>query len=382
MKNPVVRRIFFVYLGMLVAVALFFLALLWRSLVMYQTNYEDEQQVLETLKNAERAPQRTFLQFAEQLTAAELSNLWLEDNQNAPESELTVTSYFTDLLSSEEIGYYKSRKSTKKAPVFEIFAGESPLARVYLTGAGSKWEVEDVRVFANGKEEFTCCVPEGTIVSLNGKELGGSYADKTGIVKFPYDRERDLYKDLLKNEVMWTKVRVDGLLSVPEYEITAKEGEIISKEEIPDTSGGFYILYADEDLTEKLTGVSEGFLNAYLTYYTYGKNMIDDHIAKAQSYCFANSPADKSLINAYEDSVSWAYGHTNLRNEILDEGRPVKWADNCYSVDIKYHAYAKRGGEELDYSRQDELIRIVMLDKGNGYKVYAFDVSPAGEFLE
>ena len=130
MKNPVVRRIFFVYLGMLVAVALFFLALLWRSLVMYQTNYEDEQQVLETLKNAERAPQRTFLQFAEQLTAEELANLWLEDNQNAPESELTATSYFTDLLSSEEIGYYKSRKSTKKAPVFEIFADRLEKARL------------------------------------------------------------------------------------------------------------------------------------------------------------------------------------------------------------------------------------------------------------
>lgn len=382
MKNPVVRKIYFVYLGMLVAVALFLLALLWRSLVIYQTDYEDEQQVLETLRNAERAPQRTFMQYAKGLTAEDFASLWMEDNQDSPESLSTASKYFEDLLSSSEISFFKSRKSTKKAPVFELYAGDSKLAGVYLVGAGSKWEINDVQVFARGKEEFSCCVPEGTKVFLNGNELGSGYFKKDGIVKFPYDKERDLYKDLLKNEVMWTEVKAEDLLSVPEFEIKAKEGEILSEKETGDASKSFYILYADEDLTEKLTGVSEDFLNAYLTYYTYGKNMIDDHIAKAQSYCFSGSPADKSLINAYEDSVSWAYGHTNLRNEILDEGRPVKWADNCYSIDIKYHAYAKRGGEELDYSRQDELIRIVMLDKGNGYKVYAFDVSPEGEFLD
>ena len=382
MKNPVVRKIYFVYLGMLVAVALFFLALLWRSLVIYQTDYEDEQQVLETLRNAERAPQRTFMQYAEGLTAEDFASLWMEDNQDSPESLSTASKYFEDLLDSSEIRFFKSRKSTKKAPVFEIYAGDSKLAGVYLGGAGSKWEINDVQVFARGEEEFSCCVPEGTKVFLNGNELGSDYFKKDRIVKFPYDKERDLYKDLLKNEVMWTEVKAEDLLSVPEFEIKAKEGEILSKKETGDDSESFYILYADEDLTEKLTPMSEGFLNAYLTYYTYGKNMIDDHIAKAQSYCFSGSPADKSLINAYEDSVSWAYGHTNLRNEILDEGKPVKWADNCYSIDIKYHAYAKRGGEELDYSRQDEFIRIVMLDKGNGYKVYAFDVSPEGEFLD
>ena len=382
MKNPVVRKIYFVYLGMLVAVALFFLALLWRSLVIYQTDYEDEQQVLETLRNAERAPQRTFMQYAEGLTAEDFASLWMEDNQDSPESLLTASKYFEDLLGSSEISFFKSRKSTKKAPVFEIYAGDSKLAGVYLVGAGSKWEINDVQVFARGKEEFSCCVPEGTKVFLNGNELGSDYFKKDRVVKFPYDKERDLYKDLLKNEVMWTEVKAEDLLSVPEFEIKAKEGEILSEKETGDASESFYILYADEDLTEKLTPMSEDFLNAYLTYYTYGKNMIDDHIAKAQSYCFSGSPADKSLINAYEDSVSWAYGHTNLRNEILDEGKPVKWADNCYSIDIKYHAYAKRGGEELDYSRQDELIRIVMLDKGNGYKVYAFDVSPEGEFLD
>ena len=367
---------------MLVAVALFFLALLWRSLVIYQTDYEDEQQVLETLRNAERAPQRTFMQYAEGLTAEDFASLWMEDNQDSPESLSTASKYFEDLLDSSEIRFFKSRKSTKKAPVFEIYAGDSKLAGVYLGGAGSKWEINDVQVFARGEEEFSCCVPEGTKVFLNGNELGSDYFKKDRIVKFPYDKERDLYKDLLKNEVMWTEVKAEDLLSVPEFEIKAKEGEILSKKETGDDSESFYILYADEDLTEKLTPMSEGFLNAYLTYYTYGKNMIDDHIAKAQSYCFSGSPADKSLINAYEDSVSWAYGHTNLRNEILDEGKPVKWADNCYSIDIKYHAYAKRGGEELDYSRQDEFIRIVMLDKGNGYKVYAFDVSPEGEFLD
>ncbi|MCR4618233.1 MAG: hypothetical protein K5669_08630 [Lachnospiraceae bacterium] len=383
MKNPVFRRIYLVYVGLVFVFVLVLLALLWRNMVIFQTKYDDEQRMEETLLNVKRAPEKVFLSYARNLCATDFARAWLKDNPDAPESTASVAAYFENLM--EEKGapsYYKSKLGTSEKPAFEICFGDELVCVCYLSGSGTKWAVSDMSAYADGENTFKTIIPNSYRVMCNGKELTEGYITKSDIVMFPYDRERETYDDYLVNEVLWNEYRVDGLLSNAVIEIIDKDGNKIEDKPSSDDDEEIYRVYADEEDSKKLTEAALGFLESYLVYYTYGKNMIDDHIAAAQEYCFSGSPADKALINAYEDSVSWAYGHTDLRNEILSVGRPVMWADNCCSIDIKYHAYAKRGGEELDYSRRDEIIRVVMLDKGKGYKVFAFDVSAAGEYLD
>ncbi len=387
MKNPVFRTIFFVYLGLLAVAAVIVLGLLWKKLVIYQAEEEEKEALEERLRAEEQAPQLFFMNYVSGLDSDLLAQNWLEDNSDSLETFDTAKQYFDELISSDEEGfvYYRADSYSDASPKYIVELGGSVIADIGLVGSGLKWEVGDIEVHASGDNTVSFEIPDGFTMSCNGKELGDEYILQSDIVRFPYDREREVfnYDEVLTNEIKWNVYGAGGFLIPPEVLIKDRNGEVLV-DAVYDGSeeGPFdFLVYSPDDLEKGLQESAVGFLEAYLTYYTYGKNGIDDHIAAAQAFCFSGSPADKSLINAYEDSVSWAYGHTNLRNEILELGRPVMWADNCCSVDIKYHAYAKRGGEELDYSRRDEMIRIVLIDKGSGYKVYAFDVSPAGSYL-
>ena len=396
MKNPVFRTLYLVYLGLLLVAAFVVIGILWKKLVVFQNAEEEKEMTEERLRKEEQAPQLFFMDFVESLDADLLAKEWLADNPDSLDTLDTASAYFNDLIESDAEGYkyFRANDYSDEVPAYIVELGGEKLAEIKLSGKALNWDVSDIEVYAQGSETVCVDIPIGYSVSCNGKVLDDSFISEADIVRFPYDKQREefAYDEVLENEIKWNVYSADGFLTAPKVEITDREGNLLSGEEtdsivaIGSTGSAvknedFVRIHPDENLTKKLQDTATGFLEAYLIYYTYGKAGIDDHIAKAQSYCFAKSPADKSLINAYEDSVSWAYGHTNLRNEILQLGNPVMWADNCCSVDIEYHAYAKRGGEELDYSRRDEMIRIMLVDMGSGYKVYAFDVSPVGSYF-
>ncbi len=398
MRNSVFRTVYLIYIGLLVAASACLLWLLWKKLVAYQTEQDEKEANEEYLLQKERAPQKFFMEFAEGMDAGMLAKEWFSDNPYAMENEETCKRYFEGLLSSDEGGltFYRDYAYTDEVPVYTADLAGREIAKITLAGKDFAWEVSDISVYAEGREEIALEVPDGYTIRCNGFELDDEFLVKSGIVRFPYDNERDSFKygDILVNEIKWNKYSAGGFLVPPDIEITDCYGDILSPGDVERAklaaggsqsgdgqSGDFLKIYPDVEISVDLTDQAVGFLDAYIAYYTYGKNQIDEHIEAAQALCFPGSPADRSLINAYEDSVSWAYGHTNPRVELLAVGRPVLWADNCCTVDIKYHAYAKRGGEEVDYSRGDEMIRIVLVDKGKGYKVYAFDVSPTGNYL-
>ena len=401
MKNPVFRTLYLVYLGLLFIAAFVVLGILWKKLVLFQRSEEEKEITEERLRREEQAPQLFFMEYAEELNAQTLASEYLADHPESLDTLQTATLSFDELLAKDAEGckYYRANEYSDENPAYLVELSGEKLAEVKLAGKGLNWAVEDVEVFADAAETVTADIPDGYRIRCNDNLLGDDHIAEAGIVRFPYDKERETfgYDEVLKNEIKWNVYSAKGFLTQPEVEILDTNGSALSQEETADivlfgsaddstsdrdkNKKDFVRIHPDEKSAQKLQDAATGFLEAYLIYYTYGKSGIDDHIAAAQSYCFAGSPADKSLINAYEDSVSWAYGHTNLRNEILQLGNPVMWADNCCSVDIEYHAYAKRGGEELDYSRRDEMIRIMLVDKGNGYKVYAFDVSPVGQYF-
>jgi hypothetical protein len=387
MKNPVFRALYLVYLGIIFIGCLVLLGLLWKKLTVYQTEYDEKQRLEAVMEQLEQAPQKAFEQYMDGFDIETLATEWI-DTHETYDSLNTAKKYFDDKYRMCDEGFtcFKAADYTDKAPAYEIYLGDEKVARIGLTGSGLKWDAELTEVFAKGEYSVTEDVPDGYKVMCNGKELSEDCMEKSGIVRFPYDNERETsgYDSCLTDEITWNLYKVEGLLTEPEVVIyTADDAKVTDGDfiAVDGSDEAFVVIHADNKTASKLQTDAQGFLNAYLTYYVYGRNHIDDHIAAAQSYCFAKSPADKSLINAYEDSVGWAYGHTDLRNEVLEVGMPVMWAKNCCSIDIKYHAYAKRGGEELDYSRKDEMIRIVFVDKGKGYKVYAFDVSPKNSYL-
>ena len=371
--------IFFIYIGALFIVILIAMGILWKKLSEYQNTYEQNEFTRERIEDEKRAPQLTFDKYIEGVSAQSLAQLWLDSHPGTLETEETVTSYYEEILSSQDVPveYFKDSSYTEEVPVFKASSGDTDIYKVTLSGRGLNWEVSEITLFAEGTGSDDLIVPEGFSVKCNGRVLDEKNISKSGIVCFPYDSEREKfeYDDVMTGEIFLVEYHLENLLTEPEIVIQDREGNEVERNE-----ESYYPIYPDDDTIEYVRDWSLGFLTSYLNYYIYGKAGIDEHLAAAQSYTFPGSPAWDALVNAYEDSVSWAYGHSNLRNEIITVHKPVMWADNLCSIDITYHAYAWRNGEELDYSRQDERIRMILADYGYGYKIYAFDVSPKGEY--
>ncbi len=381
MKNPVFRMIFFIYLGVLLIAILIATGILWKKLSEYQEKYEQNEFTRERIEDEKRSPQLAFEKYTEEITSKDLASIWISDHPGTFETQETVTAYYEGLIASGEDGleYFKDDSYTDEIPVFKASVGDVDVYRVTLSGRGVNWEVSETALFAEGEESVDVTVPEGFTVKCNGKALDEKNITKSKIVCFPYDSEREKYgyDQLMQGEVFLNEYHVGELLCTPEITIVDRNGN-----ELPFAEGSGYFIYPDEETVRSVEEWSLAFLKSYLNYYIYGKAGIDEHLAAAQSYTFPGSPAWNALINAYEDSVSWAYGHSNLRNELISVHKPVMWADNLCTIDITYHAYAMRNGRELDYSRQDERIRMILVDYGYGYRIYAFDVSPKGEYGE
>ena len=373
--------IFFIYLGVLLIAILIATGILWKKLSEYQDKYEQNEFTRERIEDEKRSPQLTFEEYTEEITSKDLASIWINDHPGTFETQETVTAYYEGLIASGEDGleYFKDDSYTDEIPVFKASVGDVDVYRVTLSGRGVNWEVSETALFAEGEESVDVTVPEGFTVKCNGKALDEKNITKSKIVCFPYDSEREKYgyDQLMQGEVFLNEYHVGELLCTPEITIADRNGN-----ELPFAEGSGYFIYPDEETVRSVEEWSLAFLKSYLNYYIYGKAGIDEHLAAAQSYTFPGSPAWNALINAYEDSVSWAYGHSNLRNELISVHKPVMWADNLCTIDITYHAYAMRNGRELDYSRQDERIRMILVDYGYGYRIYAFDVSPKGEYGE
>jgi len=373
--------IFFIYLGVLLIAILIATGILWKKLSEYQDKYEQNEFTRERIEDEKRSPQLTFEEYTEEITSKDLASIWINDHPGTFETQETVTAYYEGLIASGEDGleYFKDDSYTDEIPVFKASVGDVDVYRVTLSGRGVNWEVSETALFAEGEESVDVTVPEGFTVKCNGKALDEKNITKSKIVCFPYDSEREKYgyDQLMQGEVFLNEYHVGELLCTPEITIADRNGN-----ELPFAEGSGYFIYPDEETVRSVEEWSLAFLKSYLNYYIYGKAGIDEHLAAAQSYTFPGSPAWNALINAYEDSVSWAYGHSNLRNELISVHKPVMWADNLCTIDIAYHAYAMRNGRELDYSRQDERIRMILVDYGYGYRIYAFDVSPKGEYGE
>ena len=373
--------IFFIYLGVLLIAILIATGILWKKLSEYQEKYEQNEFTRERIEDEKRSPQLTFEEYTEEITSKDLASIWINDHPGTFETQETVTAYYEGLIASGEDGleYFKDDSYTDEIPVFKASVGDVDVYRVTLSGRGVNWEVSETALFAEGEESVDVTVPEGFTVKCNGKALDEKNITKSKIVCFPYDSEREKYgyDQLMQGEVFLNEYHVGELLCTPEITIADRNGN-----ELPFAEGSGYFIYPDEETVRSVEEWSLAFLKSYLNYYIYGKAGIDEHLAAAQSYTFPGSPAWNALINAYEDSVSWAYGHSNLRNELISVHKPVMWADNLCTIDITYHAYAMRNGRELDYSRQDERIRMILVDYGYGYRIYAFDVSPKGEYGE
>ena len=391
MTGTVSKKVFRVYIEILVLISLSVIAYLFLNMVKYQSAQDEQMKAEKYAEDLKRAPQLFFEGYADEVTPEHLAELWYGDGKDKFDSLENAEKYFTDKLANAEREYYKDRSYTDENPAYRMdLDGEKTLV-VTLEGKDLEWSVKEEQCFAGGSEEISVTVPMDYTVKLGGNEIDDKYIAEKDISFFPYDKENATWKysEVLKDEILYKNIKVSGMLEELKLEITDADGNAIDydprniAEDGEDTglvsnvnSDKEYLRIApDEVLDGKIRNFSKKFLESYLVYLTYGRNGLAEHLSAALSYTWPGSPAANSLHASNIDGISWATIHSNTRVEIIKEYDPVRWAGNCCSIDLTYHCYAMRGGEEVDYSRQDETIRIMLTDMGQGYyMIYAFEL--------
>jgi len=327
------------------------LAVLWVLL----GNYQAKQDVIANDEAAEqarleeeaayalavkRAPQRTFEKWFADTSAEEWADMWNKNHPESIDSKDKIVAYFDELLSADDVALYKGLDSTEETPVYVIKNTDGEIARVSLIGKDLEWIVSDVRFKMTGDNSASVRVVAGTKVFCNGVELSEEYrADSE--VTFTYEP----LKDYLVNPTTWETYKVEGLLFEPEMTFEAPSGCSVTET----ATGDCFLCLEDGDEANWYKEVSVNFVRAYLNYYLGGYNNTSENLYRALEYLQAGSYGYNELQNTYV-GVVWNSAHSNINTSDMQTGGVVVWADNCYSVDVTYHATGDVSGQLDEYS--------------------------------
>ena len=125
----------------------------------------------------------------------------------------------------------------------------------------------------------------------------------------------------------------------------------------------YYVLSAQE--AQPYQEKAEEFAAKVLHFYMMGANNPYGNAYNVKIMAIQNSQVWK-LMDSAAEGVSWNTPYPNYTHTV-EAGNAIRWAENCLSVDVKYHAE----GTAEDYTNvEDGTYRIYFLDQGNGFGIY------------
>ena len=355
------KRGLIIYLVILSLILAAVLAVLWVFLDRYQTKQDSlaleatqlaEQQAYE--KAVYQAPQRCFENFMAGADPDYWTGEWFTSHPSCMDRKERVREEFTALFSGANTVCFKAADFDQAHPVYVVKNGDRLLASVRLEGQELDWSVKEVDLELEAKEGASIEVPTGCAVYCNGTKLNP--ADAADAHTY-FDMEE--LKDSLQNPVLWSTYKVDGLLFPPE--LTAESPA--DKTLVTDEGGNMrYVLSADAAAQYQKQG--EDMIKTLLFYYMQGGNNTAGNMYAVLSLLVNGSQAYRLVTDSY-NGVTWDASYPNATYEAT-AGDVVIWADNCMSMDVKYHAEGTSGG----YTNvADGTYVLYFVNNGNGYGI-------------
>ena len=353
-----------IYMGVLAAVCIALLTVLWFTLAGSQAEFDRQAAELaaqqEHDKAVRRAPQLAFETWRSGLTADYWTELWFEKSANDLDPRERVQAYMAEHFAEGAAEAFKAADFTDAAPVYVLKNGDETLARVTLSGSELDWSVCDVELMIEGKNTATALAADGFRVFCNGQELGSEYAGET-VSFFRYAP----LAEKLENPVTWTEYTVEGLLFDTELTVEPPEGCRFAR-----TEEGDHLLCLDGNVSA-YTDRSIAFVRAYLYYYMSADRDIDENLANALSYLTPGTQAYRDLYSS-RDGVEWNTARSNIDTSKTYADQVIVWADNCYSVDVTYDADCTLYGAWEDFA--DATMRIYFLKGSGGFYISNFEI--------
>ncbi len=351
-------RIYLLILTLLVAGTL---GVLWNFLDGYQENQDIRAREAAELaaqkaheKAVYQAPQRCFEQFMDGTDAAYWTDEWFTAHPDSLDVREKVLAEFETLFCSEETARYKAADFNAEAPVYVLKNGDRELAEISLAGSELDWTVKEVTLKLEAEESASIEVPAGCSVYCNGVKLDPAQASD------PHSYfEMDELEGSLVEPIQWSTYTVEGLLFPPELTAESPADRTL----FTDEEGNMrYILSADAAAPYQKQG--EEMIKTLLYYYMQGGTNTGVNMNAVLAHLVNGSPAYKLVVDSY-NGVTWDATYPDATYEAT-AGDVVIWAQNCMSMDVKYHSEGTKGG----YTNvADGTYRLFFMDNGNGYGI-------------
>ena len=364
-RNSAFRKGFGIYMIVLSVLCAAALVALWTILARFQAG-EDAKLAAEAEKEAQaayeldvkRAPQRAFEDFVANMTAEYWTEQWFEANPDSFDNAEQVAEYMGQVFLGENLNYWKAEEYTDEAPAYILKNGSEELAVLTFSGSELGWSVSEVDMRLTGKEEASLEVPENCTVYCNGAALEERFAAES--VSHFADEGMEEIEALLTNPTLWSTYTVGGQLFAPQLTAEAPADCTL----VTDEDGfSFYILSAQE--AEPYQTQAETFASTVLHFYMMGASNPYGNANSVKLLAVPNSQVCK-LMDSAAEGVSWNTPYPNYTHSV-EAGNVIRWAENCLSVDVKYHA---EGTAEGYTNVEDGTYRIYFLDQGTGFGIY------------
>lgn len=366
-QNSAFRKGFGIYMIVLSVLCVAVLAALWVILARFQAG-EDAKLAAEAEKEAQaayeldvkRAPQRAFEDFVANMTAEYWTEQWFEANPDSFDNAEKVTEYMGQVFFGEGLNYWKAEEYTDEAPAYILKNGAEELAVLTFEGSELDWSVSKVDMRLKGREEASLEVPENCTVYCNGTALEERFAAES--VSHFADEGMEELEELLTTPTLWNTYTVTGQLFEPQLTVEAPADRTL----VTDEEGfSFYVLSAQE--AEPYQTQAAAFAEKVLHFYMMGASNPYGNAYNVKIMAIQNSQVWK-LMDSAAEGVSWNTPYPNYTHTV-EAGNVIRWAENCLSVDVKYHAEGTADGYT---NTEDGTYRVYFLDdgSGNGFGIY------------
>lgn len=299
------------------------LAFFWKFI----GDYEESQPIHameEIIKDFEKADIKDMILKADKYEASPF------EVEEGKENEFLAEKY-NEYLNGKKITFLKSKKYTDKNPIYVVKADDETVAEVALESKKRNdsnfkiWQLKKLNVADYTgtivkTESIKIQVPEGSVVTVNGKEV--SEAFKTEEVEIPELKAVSKYVEV---PAMYS-YEIKGLTKEPQVKAVYKGDELTLTNDKGVYTGTFT---ASEDFIGEMKPFATTVLEAYAKYFI----NIDKQLTR--TYVMSDSDLYKSIkeTTTYWYPNQYIESYNFSRKEISDF---KKYGEDCYSCKARY----------------------------------------------
>lgn len=270
-------------------------------------------------------------------TADNVENLLNESSVKVNEFETNeqIAGYLEGKLGNETVTYRKkSREYSESTPVYVVYAGDTPIAKVSLVQNGknshnfTKWKMGSVSFDdysdKSNNNTITISAPSDSKVMVNGIEVGDSYIKESGQEFSPCKHVGDYVEKPLR-----TVYEISGLVAQPQVEAELSGVNL----EIVNENNTYTAEYPSDDdmlaeMQDDITSIARNY-GKYIINRGSLSSLTSRMVGYANEY-ISDIPAVWAFL--YGKTYTYEFNNENISNF-------RKYSDDCFSCDVYYDLY-------------------------------------------